>query len=93
MITPGNVLSHEIIGLDVRVVSAANPTHTGTQGVIIDETRQMLGILTTGGRKSVPKKGSVFRFTLPGPTHVEVAGDALIASPERRTGLQKKNQR
>jgi len=93
MITPGNVLSHEIVGLDVRVVRAANPTHTGTEGVIIDETRQMLRVLTGRGPKLVPKRGSVFRITLPGGSIVEVAGDALVASPERRTDLQKKNQR
>jgi len=40
MISPQNVLSHELIGLDVLVVAASNPTHIGVNGCIIDETKK-----------------------------------------------------
>ena len=46
MIIPRNVIRHELIGLDVLVVHASNPTCRGITGQIIDETRNMLIINT-----------------------------------------------
>ncbi len=66
MISPQNVLRHELIGLDVLVVRASNPGHAGVSGRVTDETRNTLVILTgRGGEKQIPKRFSVFRFRLP----------------------------
>ena len=65
MISSRNVLRHELIGLDVSVMYASNPTHIGVTGVVVNETRNMLAILQGNRVKWVPKQASIFRFTLP----------------------------
>ncbi|RZD31643.1 MAG: hypothetical protein CXT77_02010 [uncultured DHVE6 group euryarchaeote] len=40
MITPQNILRHELIGLDTRVSKALNPLSKNIQGKVIDETQQ-----------------------------------------------------
>lgn len=90
MITPRNVASHELTGLHVLVVDAYNPLHTDICGQIIDETRNLLFILTRGGVKKVQKVGTVFRFTLPEGALVDVVGKVLAVQPERRINIRLK---
>ncbi|MDD2473661.1 MULTISPECIES: ribonuclease P protein component 1 [unclassified Methanoculleus] len=84
MISPQNVLRHELIGLDVLVTRASNPGHAGVSGRIIDETRNTLVIMTRRGEKRIPKRFSVFRLRLPDGTTVDVDGSSLETQPERR---------
>ena len=84
MISCQNVTRHELIGLDVLVAGAANPLHRGMSGHIIDETRNIVAIRTQAGIKKIPKEGSVFRFSLPDHSLVEIHGSALILAPEKR---------
>ncbi|MFA7563595.1 MAG: ribonuclease P protein component 1 [Methanoculleus sp.] len=88
MISPRNVLRHELIGLDVLVVCASNPGHAGVSGRIIDETRNTLVILTGQGEKKIPKRFSVFRFRLPDGTVVDIDGSSLEMQPERRISMR-----
>lgn len=88
MITPQNVLRHEVIGLLVTVTMASNPGYMGIHGTIIDETKHMVKIKTSSGMKMVPKHQSVFRLTLPEGTVVDVEGTALISPPEKRTTMR-----
>jgi ribonuclease P protein subunit POP4 len=90
MITPRNVIRHELIGLDVLVVGASNPASRGISGQIIDETRNMLIINTRIGVKKIPKNTGVFRITLPDGIVVDVRGSALVMAPEKRVNLHKK---
>jgi ribonuclease P protein subunit POP4 len=90
MISPRNVTRHELIGLDVLVVYASNPTCRGVTGQVIDETRNMLIINTGSGLKKIPKKTGVFRFTLPDGTLVDVQGSVLVMAPEKRLNLHKR---
>ncbi|MCC7567834.1 MAG: ribonuclease P protein component 1 [Methanoregulaceae archaeon] len=92
MISSQNVLRHELIGLDVLVVSASNPTQVGISGRIIDETRNTLVILGVGGQLRVPKRFSIFRLTLPGGVRVEIDGSVLVMPPERRINMYWKNR-
>ncbi len=78
MITPENVLRHELIGLNVLVVHATNPAQEGITGLITDETRNMITIQTPVGLKHVPKKHSIFRVT-PG----QGAGGAIRVDDHR----------
>jgi ribonuclease P protein subunit POP4 len=87
MISPQNVLSHELIGLDVLVLKASNPLHTGVSGRVIDETKHMLAIKTTQGIRLIPKRQSVFRLVLPQGRVVEINGSGLVLAPEKRTSL------
>ena len=90
MITPRNVVRHELIGLDVLVVGASNPATIGITGQIIDETRNMLIVNTRVGVKKIQKDTGVFRITLPDGTVVDVRGSALVMAPEKRVNLHKK---
>ncbi|MCP1662986.1 MAG: ribonuclease P protein subunit [Methanocalculus sp. MSAO_Arc1] len=88
MITPENVLRHELIGLNVLVVHATNPAQEGITGLITDETRNMITIQTPVGLKHVPKKHSIFRVTLPDRVQVELSGSTIIGRPEKRITMR-----
>ncbi len=88
MITPQNILFHEIIGLDVAVAHASNPSLVGVSGLIIDETRSTVMIKTESGLKMVGKKGVTLRTRLPGGKVVDLDGSALLMAPERRTTMR-----
>ena len=88
MISPQNVIRHELIGLDVLVVHASNPAQTGISGRIIDETRNMLIIAAERGVRKIPKRLSTFRITLPDGRMVEVNGSVLVMAPEKRITMQ-----
>lgn len=90
MISPRNVLRHELIGLDVLVVEASNPALVGLGGRIIDETRNTLVILGGGGLKRVQKHCTRFRVTLPDGILVEIDGSVLVMAPEKRINVQHK---
>jgi ribonuclease P protein subunit POP4 len=82
-ISPGNVLRHELIGLEVGVVRSSNPSHRSVQGFIVDESMKTLVIEQDGEAKRVPKRDATFIIKLPGG-QVEVEGAALYGRPEDR---------
>lgn len=88
MISPQNILRHELIGLDVLVARASNPGHVGVSGRIIDETKNTLVIQTGRGEVRIPKRFSVFRIRLPDGTTVDVDGSSLEMQPERRITMR-----
>ncbi|MCK9580142.1 MAG: ribonuclease P protein subunit [Methanoregula sp.] len=92
MISSQNVLGHELIGLGILVSGAANPTHRGINGTIIDETKNLLVIETTRGVKRIPKMHSTFRVVLPGRQLVEIDGSVMVLAPERRINLHEKKR-
>lgn len=83
-ITKRNVLQHELIGLETRVINSSDQNLIGTYGTIVDETRDMLVIGQGSKPKIVQKATSIFRITLPGGEDVEVDGAKLVARPEDR---------
>ena len=83
MITPQNILRHELIGLDTRVSKALNPLSKNIQGKVIDETQQTLTIQTDKGDKKILKRLATFEFDLK-KARVEVQGSALIGRPWER---------
>ncbi|MDY6761550.1 MAG: ribonuclease P protein component 1 [Candidatus Nanohaloarchaea archaeon] len=80
---PENLVRHELIGLPVDVVSAADPGMEGASGQVVDETRQTLVVAQDGDEVQVPKEGARFRFELE-DAEVAVDGDILVARPEER---------
>ena len=92
MISSRNVLRHELIGLDVLVSGAANTGQRGISGRIIDETRNLLVIMTPKGIKRVPKMHSTFRVMLPSRELVEIHGSVLALAPEKRINLHEKKR-
>ncbi len=84
MITPKNIIHHELIGLEVEVIEAKTKTQKGIKGLVVNETKHMLWIETQKGVKKIPKKGTKFLFILPDGKKVNVSGDVLVARPEER---------
>jgi ribonuclease P protein subunit POP4 len=92
MISPQNVLRHELIGLDVLVSGASNPLHRGLYGRIIDETKNLLIVETSNGIKRIPKMYSRFQLHLPGSDLVEIDGSVMVLAPEKRINLHEKKR-
>jgi ribonuclease P protein subunit POP4 len=88
MITPQNILRHELTGLDVRVEQAQNQYLNGISGLVAMETRNMIFIKTETNVKKVAKMGVIFRFTLPSGKRVDVTGTVLIMAPEKRISMR-----
>ena len=83
-ITP-NVLRHEFIGLEAKVVKSPHKDYIGASGTVIDETKNTLTLLKkTGEKLMIPKKAAVFHFTLPDGTIVEINGKVIVGRPEER---------
>lgn len=87
MITPQNILKHELIGLECRIADSTNKKIIGLQGKVIDETRQTIALEISGKGKTFVKDQCVFSFRLEGPgkeVWVKVDGKLLVARPEDR---------
>jgi ribonuclease P protein subunit POP4 len=83
MITPKNLIRHELISLEVEIADSTDPSLKGLKGRVIDETKNMFTIEVSGRRKMVPKGVCTFRFKL-AEDLVEVAGRAFIGKPQDR---------
>lgn len=83
MITPYNILRHELIGLPVRVVSASHDGYK-CSGMVVDETRDTIKIKTDAGLKTLPKACITLEATLPRGEVVRIDGKLLVSRPEDR---------
>ncbi|MEM5812791.1 MAG: ribonuclease P protein subunit [Candidatus Aenigmatarchaeota archaeon] len=83
MRTPKNILLHELIGLECKVVGSKNKNHLGIKGRIIDETKNLIILETKKGIKKIAKKGAIFRLKLEDQV-VEIYGDDILLRPEDR---------
>ncbi len=84
MITAENVLAHEIIGLDARVVESSDPTITGLQGTIVFETKNMISIRSGGKTRRVAKSIAKTIEIRAQSGACFISGPTLIARPEDR---------
>ncbi|MBW1742747.1 MAG: ribonuclease P protein subunit [Deltaproteobacteria bacterium] len=77
------IYQHELISRPVTVAHATDPNQIGIRGIVIDESRQTLTILSDekDAPKMIPKAGSRFHFTDEG---VMVNGSQIIFRPEDR---------
>jgi len=86
MITPYNILRHELIGLWASVSGKSRGSTKDLSGEITAETKNTITLKTRGGtKKTIPKKDNTFRLKLPGKTLVEVEGTLLAGRPQDRT--------
>ncbi|RXE55757.1 ribonuclease P [Methanoculleus taiwanensis] len=90
MISPQNVLRHELIGMNVLVVGASNKSLVGLSGRIIDETRNTLVIATERGEKRIQKRYSILQIRLPGGDLVEIDASTLVSQPDKRITMRMK---
>jgi ribonuclease P protein subunit POP4 len=82
-VTPA-IVQQELIGLNAKVVRSSHPGYVGIEGKVLDETRNTILILHKNKKKIVIKNKSVFYFTTPDGTIVEIDGKAIIGRPEAR---------
>jgi len=83
-ITPLNILRHELVGLRANVVDSKHQGYRCVGGVV-DETLNTITLKTRDGEKKIPKKDSLFEFTLPSGAKVRIEGSLLLSRPEDRT--------
>lgn len=83
-ITPNNIVRHELIGLEVKVIESTDPNKKGIRGKVVNETRDTLVIEEQEEEKIIPKKEAKFLFYLPNGEKVEVVGKLLKGRPEDR---------
>jgi len=77
-----NLRKHELIGLEVEVLHATDPSQAHVRGRVVDETRNTLVLEIRGDEKRIPKHGSRFRFEIQGG--LEVDGEEIRFRPEDR---------
>lgn len=83
-ITKENLIQHEFIGLEMKILDSSEPSLIGKNGVIMDETKNMITLKDEQGLKKVPKRGIKMSITTPKGEEVKVKGKELEARPEDR---------
>ncbi|MCE4612786.1 MAG: ribonuclease P protein subunit [Desulfurococcales archaeon] len=84
-ITPGNIRYHELIGLEVEILSHPDPGVEGVRGVVSWETPRALEVdVGDGKRLLILKSRALFAFKIPGGGLVVVDGDSIMGSPAER---------
>ena len=91
MVTPKDLVRHELIGLEVKVAESTNKSAVGLEGTVIDESRNTLTVRTAKGPKSLVKEQCIFSFLLLSGERVRVDGKVLVGRPEDR--IKKKQKR
>jgi ribonuclease P protein subunit POP4 len=66
MITPENIIFHELIGLQTLIVDSSNRQIIGLDGKIVDETKYTFTLDTKNGLKKIAKSSSHWKFELNG---------------------------
>lgn len=85
MMSPENVLVHEIIGLDIKIVESTDPTLNGVSGSIVFETRNTISIRTDSSVKQIAKKAATKIEIRMHSGVCFISGSSLIGRPEDRT--------
>jgi ribonuclease P protein subunit POP4 len=85
MITPENIVRHELIGLQLKVSESNNKKAVGLSGRVVDESRNTFTVEKKDGKESViVKEECILTFTLPDGRKVRVDGKIIVARPEDR---------
>ena len=85
MITPDNVMAHEVIGLHAKVVESTDPAVVGLEGTIVFETRNTFSIRTGGATKQIAKMAAKKIELVTQSGACFISGSSMIARPEDRT--------
>ncbi|MCS7136221.1 MAG: ribonuclease P protein component 1 [Nitrososphaerota archaeon] len=81
--TARNIIRHELLGLNVDV-EWKNRRQQKFSGIVVGESRNMLIVQLSRGKRSFPKAACIFSFKLPDGSCVKVDGVILIGRPEDR---------
>ncbi len=83
-LTPKNLVRHELIGLEAKIVNSTNKSNIGLKGKVVNETKNTLTLEIKGKEKNFIKDQCVFVFKIPSGEKVKVDGKLLVARPEDR---------
>ncbi len=86
-----NLHLHELVGLALRVVEASDGGMVGMEGIVVDETRETL-VIDGDRRRTLPKRGLTFEFTLDDGTTAVLVGDDIAFRPEDRVKRASRRQ-
>ncbi|MEM3527039.1 MAG: ribonuclease P protein component 1 [Candidatus Bathyarchaeia archaeon] len=89
-VNPFNLVRHELIGLDAKILKSTNRQIVGLKGKIVDETKNTLTFRSGGRTLKIPKNIAQIRFYLPGGETVDVDGKVIQARPEDRVKMRVK---
>jgi len=87
MITPENIIAHELIGLNTEIIDSSHKDFIGLNGTIIDETKFMFVLNMPKGYKKIPKANNKWRFSIQNQ-HVILNGSDLCKRSYDRLGLK-----
>ncbi len=79
-----NLLQHELIGLEVKVLESSCVSNIGLEGTLVDETKNMLIIRCQNKQKKIPKTANVFQFKVDDELAV-IPGELIKMRSEDRT--------
>jgi len=82
-ITP-NIICHEFIGIESKIVQSPHAGYLGLSGRILDETKNTFLLQHENETKRIVKDAAVFHFTFPDGAIVEISGKLLVGKPEDR---------
>lgn len=83
MRTPENIIKHELIGLQAKVVRANNSNNLKINGEIVNETKKTLTIDQNNSLKKIFKDQVTLHLILQKRT-VEITGKLLLGRPWER---------
>ncbi len=83
-VSASNIVFHELVGLKVTVTESSDDTLKGLSGEVIDETKNTLKIISSGGSKIIPKSTVILQVEMPDGTHATVEGKKIAYRPEDR---------
>lgn len=75
------VFPHELIGEEVMIIAATNPSLVGVTGKVVDETKATLRVLQDGMFKTILKNAIVLKLLRTGKI---IDGKTLLKRPEDR---------
>lgn len=84
MITPYNVLKHELVGLEAKVADSTDGSLKGLSGRITDETQKTITLKGSKGLKKVPKENTTLSIHTDSGDELLVNGSLLLGRPEER---------
>lgn len=82
-VTP-DIIRYEFIGTKAKVAKSSSPSCIGIAGKVMDETRNTFTLLHEGKGRTIIKDSTVFHFSFPDGTVVEIDGKLLVGRPEDR---------
>ena len=80
MISPKNLVNHELIGLEIEIKNSENKSLIGKKGKVIDETKSTFIIQDKNKTKTIIKKGTLFVFNVDSQK-IQIKGDYLQGNP------------